>query len=351
MSEYPVVVTAELGGDFLSVVFEKQRAKFPHASVCTLKKTWDFNDFIRAGWVALATNEHPAIGVDAVIVKDDRVVWLDYRSNELRMRILGLTRLAALQTRENFLKLLGAPEADEPSSAVPFLTWTGRASNARLQHVDPAPWAVVRENYPPLVAEELDEISAMAAPRDGEGSLFILAGKPGTGKSSFIKTLMRSWSQWAEFSVLLDPEEVFGSSAALLDLAEAPPISGKKRGWRVLLIEDVPPEILTGTSGASSSLSRLLNLSDGLLASGMNLITIISTNSEVSGITPALLRAGRLRKLVTFRPFLATEAAEWLKTAGVVPEGEMTLADLFEASRLGHLPVGSTQSQSFGTYL
>jgi len=291
------------------------------------------------------------MGVDAVVAQSDRVLHLDYRNNEVRVRIIAITRLRALETRENFIKLLGEPELDEPTTSVPFLTWTGRAQHARLHHVDPDPWEAVRDNYPPLVAEELDEVSAMVAPNEGEGSLIILAGKPGTGKSSFIKTLMRSWSNWAEFSVLLDPEEVFGSSAAILDLADAAPISGKKRGFRVLLIEDVPPELLTGRAGASSALSRLLSLSDGLLASGMRLITVISTNSEVREISPALLRAGRLRKLVGFRPFLATEAADWLAIDGVVPDGEMTIADLYETSRLGHLPEGSSQAQMFGTYL
>jgi hypothetical protein len=78
-------------------------------------------------------------------------------------------------------------------------------------------------------------------------------------------------------------------------------------------------------------LSRILNLTDGLLGQGQRCLLLVTTNEPVGRLHPALRRPGRCWAEVEFAPFRAREAAAWLRRRGApqrAPAGG-TLAELY----------------------
>jgi hypothetical protein len=65
--------------------------------------------------------------------------------------------------------------------------------------------------------------------------------------------------------------------------------------WRLLLLEDCDELIRSGAKEATGqALSRLLNLTDGLLGQGRNVLVAITTNEDIARLHPAVTRPGAL---------------------------------------------------------
>ena len=104
----------------------------------------------------------------------------------------------------------------------------------------------------------------------------------------------------------------------------------KDRRWKVIVVEDAD-ELIRADAGRTSgpSLGRLLNLTDGILGHGMRILLLITTNEPVRALHPAVVRPGRCLADVRFRPFTRHEATEWLHGHSRLPEGDLTLAELY----------------------
>jgi hypothetical protein len=99
--------------------------------------------------------------------------------------------------------------------------------------------------------------------------------------------------------------------------------------WRLLLLEDCD-ELIRGET--SQPLSRLLNLTDGLLGQGRQVLVVITTNEDLRRLHPAVVRPGRCLAHIEFGPLAPAEASALL---GRPVERPVTLADLY-AMRSGH---------------
>ena len=91
----------------------------------------------------------------------------------------------------------------------------------------------------------------------------------------------------------------------------AAPASGPP--WRLLIAED-SDEYLRATArrDAGAGLGRLLNLTDGILGQGMNVLVLLTTNEELSSFHPAVTRPGRCLAAVKFDVFEPGAATKWL---------------------------------------
>src|SRR5689334_1892656 len=122
--------------------------------------------------------------------------------------------------------------------------------------------------------------------------------------------------------------------------------------WRLLMLEDCD-ELISGEAKAitGQSLSRLLNLTDGLLGQGRNALIAITTNEDLASLHPAVVRPGRCLASIEVGRLPYAEAVSWLGTAeGIGPEGA-TLAELY-ALRTGARPVTVPAApQQTGMYL
>ena len=84
---------------------------------------------------------------------------------------------------------------------------------------------------------------------------------------------------------------------------------------------------------AGQALSRLLNLTDGLLGQGRNVLVGVTTNEDLERLHPAVVRPGRCLARIEVGPLTRPEAIGWLGTdEGVGREGA-TLAELYALKR------------------
>ena len=127
-------------------------------------------------------------------------------------------------------------------------------------------------------------IQSRLAKKDDKG-IVLLHGLPGTGKTTYLRYLIGRLKKKVLFlspgvaGNIMDPD--------FMDLMIDNPNS-------ILVIEDAESIIMDRRVSGGSSVSNLLNISDGLLADFLSVQLVCTFNHPVSMVDSALMRKGRL---------------------------------------------------------
>ena len=153
--------------------------------------------------------------------------------------------------------------------------------------------------------------------------LYLFHGVPGTGKSTYIRYLIHHLKKKVIF---MSPTQ-----AANLESPEFSLFLIENR-QSVIVIEDAEELIVSRDCKRISSISTLLNLSDGLLAESLGIQMIASFNTNITNVDKALLRKGRLTALYEFTELSTIKAAGLIEALGFKNHfvtKPMTLADIY----------------------
>lgn len=243
------------------------------------------------------------------------------------------------------LKVL-LPELALPKGHVNFDCWMNddRPSSRSKVLVCPS-WDDIQGNYAGATRSELTRMMRSSEPTDA-GLLYLWYGPPGTGKTWAIQALAREWSEWADFHLIPDPEAFFGDARYMLHVMMF--AGSDEERWNVLVLEDTG-ELLSADAKmrTGQGLSRLLNLTDGMLGRGSRTLVLMTSNEDIQTFHPAVSRTGRCAAKVSFEPFKRSEAASWFATKdhdAPVQVGSLVLADMYGTLRGGRVE----ESRRFG---
>lgn len=168
---------------------------------------------------------------------------------------------------------------------------------------------------------ETDKIIRRRLNKGKDKGIVLLHGLPGTGKTTYLRYLISRIKKRIMFvspaivGDLINPD--------FIELLTSNPDS-------VLIIEDAENVIMDRRQNPGSSVSNLLNISDGLLADFLNVQLICTFNSSLTLIDSALLRKGRLIAKYEFGKLCVGQAQQLSNHLGFksIITHPMTLAEI-----------------------
>ena len=183
------------------------------------------------------------------------------------------------------VKLFATYKAPEKEQDFEINIITQTSTGLDLKSLDIKPTALDIDLYYNDDFKPVDNIIRQRLAKDSDKGIILLHGLPGTGKTTYLRHLIGSIKKRVLFVSpgvacnLMNPE--------FMDLLIDNPNA-------VLIIEDAENVIMDRKFSNYSSVSNLLNISDGLLSDCLNVQIICTFNSDINMVDDALLRKGRL---------------------------------------------------------
>ena len=269
----------------------------------------------RLGTPVLIRSDPGADEVEAFLrMRGGEIALLDADHGHIRVEVAAETLEAATRVAAALRAALATAQPVPERVSISFWMRGELGGDVRDRDIDAATFAEIAGNYAAPVRAALEQLIARRAPE--RGRLILWRGEPGTGKSHALRALVRAWMPWCSAHFIMDPEELLGRGGAyMLDVLTWD--GADEDQWRLLILEDAG-ELITADARAMTgrALSRLLNVTDGLLGQGTRTMLLITTNEPVGRLHPATRRPGRCLADIEFTPLPPDEANAWLAARG-----------------------------------
>jgi hypothetical protein len=171
--------------------------------------------------------------------------------------------------------------------------------------------------------------------RSDEAGLMMFYGKPGTGKTSVVKSLINDNR---------DRNFIFVDTSVCESISDGLFLEFLQENKNaVIVFEDCEKLLRSRENGSNESIGTILNLTDGIIAESMKIKFICTFNCNLDEVDEALLRKGRLSLKYEFKE-LSIE-----KTKAIYPNADkpMTLADAHNAHKKNDFSVKKTKKIGF----
>lgn len=243
-------------------------------------------------------NRKSTIEESYCILYDDLMVYFDKDSSRIKFLFNKTDRLkveAIIDTCRSFVK---RKVKNNPEISLLVNTHTG--IETRSLEIN-KPKLNIEDNYNDDF-KEMHKIILRRLSKQNDKGIVLLHGKPGTGKTSYIRYLMCLLKK----NIIFLPPNMASSitNPNLISILIDNPNS-------IFVIEDAENIVIAREQNVNSPVSTLLNISDGLLADCLNIQIICSFNTDISKIDSALTRKGRLIAKYEFKE-LETKKAQQL---------------------------------------
>lgn len=265
-------------------------------------------------------------------VNDDERIVLDWWGGpDLSVAAFAPTPERARELLAGILEYCGTIAAPPDKVGVTFWSWNERfGAQARWRGLDAGTWSDVAGNYPASTRASLAKVMGWSDGPGDAGQLLLMYGPPGTGKTHAIRALAQEWRGWCDLAYIVDPDRFFGSADYMLSVLLEPHDEDR---WTLVVVEDTDELIRSDAKERSGqSMSRLLNVCDGLVGQGLQVVVLLTTNEPVESFAPAMTRPGRCAAELEVGLFPPDEATAWLAARGHTDgsvDDERSLAQLY----------------------
>lgn len=177
-----------------------------------------------------------------------------------------------------------------------------------------------KDEYYPYIQDGIDNY--LKAYFEDPAPLLLLMGVPGSGKTSFIKHFIKTFR--------LNTMVTYDADVMKTDFFYIQYLTDNKK--QLLVIEDADHLLTSREEDNNKTMTKLLNLSDGLIKLEAKKIIFTTNLNNINRIDNALIRPGRCFDVIDFRSLTFVEAKVACKAAEipeVTEDKEYNLTDIF----------------------
>lgn len=266
---------------------------------------------------------------DTVLIKNESVILLsanmtEYQNSyELKVDFFGVNQTSTQELLQKIKDVINVWPRKEPipqsADTISYIYMLYRSPDGKMQTAN-FPFETtdfIAENYDEDVVSRYQYICEQIKNPKPSGRLTILQGAPGTGKTHFIRSLVRQCNDVMFIMVPANLSEKCSSTDVLLLLRRlhdnakvigntisarnGPPLTEQEKIKSIVFVfEDADSLIGKRTLHTESLVSSLLNLTDGLYSAITDIKVLATTNLEMEDFDPAITRPGRLSSMVKF---------------------------------------------------